>query len=107
MGDYSDAHIVVEGRIDILAATAIENDKAEKNIAFKNNARFRSCISKINSTLKDNTEDLDIVMSVYDILGYSKNYSMTSGSLWNCYRDKIVNINDNASDGKSFKDKKK
>ena len=104
MGDYSDAHIVVEGRIDILAATAIENDKAEKNIAFKNNARFRSCISKINSTLK---EDLDIVMSVYDILGYSKNYSMTSGSLWNCYRDEIVNINDNASDGKSFEYKTK
>ena len=73
MGDYSDAHIVVEGRIDILAAAAIENDKAKKNIAFKNNAPFRSYISKINSTLKDNAEDLDIVMSVYDILGYSKN----------------------------------
>ena len=32
------------------------------------------------------------------------NYSMTSGSLWNYYRDKIdnVNVNDDASDGKSF-----
>ena len=32
---------------------------------------------------------------------------MTSGSLWNCYRDEIVNINDDASDGKSFKYKTK
>ena len=32
---------------------------------------------------------------------------MTSGSLWNYYRDEIDNINDNASDGKSFKHKTK
>ena len=32
---------------------------------------------------------------------------MTSGSLWNHYKDDIVNINDNASNGKSFKYKAK
>ena len=32
---------------------------------------------------------------------------MTSGSLWNNYRKKIDNVNDNASDGKSFKYKTK
>ena len=32
---------------------------------------------------------------------------MTSGNLWNYYRDKINNINDNASDGKSIKYKTK
>ena len=42
--DYSDAYIVVKGTIDLLAAAANENDKAEKNIAFGNNAPFRSCI---------------------------------------------------------------
>ena len=52
--DYSDAYIVVKGTIDFLAAAANENDKAQKNVAFKNNAPFRSCISKINSTLMDN-----------------------------------------------------
>ena len=48
--DYSDAYIVVKVAIDLLAAGANENDKAEKDVAFKNNAQFRSCISKINST---------------------------------------------------------
>ena len=52
--DYRDAYIVVKGTIDFLAAAANENDKAQKNVAFKNNAPFRSCISKINSTLMDN-----------------------------------------------------
>ena len=105
--NYSDAYIVVKGAIDLLTAAAKENDKAEKDVAFKNNAPFRSCISKINSTLKDNAEDLDIVMSMYHLLEYSQNDSMTSGSLWNYYRDKIDEVDDNASDGKSFEYKTK
>ena len=28
---------------------------------------------------------------------------MTSGGLWNYYKDKIDDVDDNASDGKSFK----
>ena len=63
----------------------------------------RSCITKINSTFTDNAEDLDIVMSMYNLLGYSQNYSMTSESLWNYYRDEIDDDNNNASNGKSFK----
>ena len=49
--DYSDAYIVVKWTIDLLADAANKNDKAEKDVAFKNNAPFRSYISKINSTL--------------------------------------------------------
>ena len=37
------------------------------------------------------------------MLDYNQNYSLISGSLWNYYRNKIDNIHDNASDGKSFK----
>ena len=41
--DYSDAYIVVKGNIDFLAtAAADENDKAQKNVAFQNNAPYRS-----------------------------------------------------------------
>ena len=79
--DYSDAYIVVKATLDLLVAAANENDKAEKEVAFKNNAPFRSCISKINNTLIDNVEDLDIVMLMYNLLEYSQNYSMTSRSL--------------------------
>ena len=66
--DYSEACIVAKGAIDILAAAANENDKAQKNVAFKNNAPFKSCISKINSALIDNAEDLHIFMLVYKLL---------------------------------------
>ena len=33
--DYSDACIVVKETIDLLVDAAIENDKAQKNVAFK------------------------------------------------------------------------
>ena len=69
--DYSDAYIVVKG-----TSTVTDPNSAlyNKKLAFKNNAQFTSCISKINNTLIDNTEDLDIVMLVYNLLEYSKNY---------------------------------
>ena len=37
---------------------------------------------------------------MYNLLEYSENYSMTSGSLWNYYRDEVnvdENVNDNAN----------
>ena len=102
--DYSDAYIVVKETVDLSVAAANENDKAEKDVAFKNNPPFRSCISKFNNTLIDNAEDLDMVMPMYNLLAYSQSYSMASGRLWNYYRDEIddVDVDDNASDSKPF-----
>ena len=91
----------------LLAAVANENDKAEKNVWFKSNASFLSCISKINSTLIDNEEDIDIVMPMYNLLECSQDYSMTSGSLWNYFREEIDDVDDNAWGGKTFKYKTK
>ena len=45
--------------------------------------------------LLSNAEDLDIVMPMYNLLEYSDNYSKTSGSLWNDYRDVV---NDSANE---------
>ena len=104
MCDYSDVYIVLKGTIDLLVAAANENDKEEKDVAFKNNTPFRSCISKSSNILIDSSEDFDIIMLMYKLLEYSHNYSVTSGSLLNYYRDEVdkVDFNDNASDGKSF-----
>ena len=65
--------------------------KQNKKVTFKKNLLFRSCTSKINDTFVDNAEDLDldIVRSMYNLLQYSDNYSMTSGSLRNYHRDEV------------------
>ena len=83
--DYSDAYIVVKGTITLDGAA--NDNKRNKATAFKNDAPFISCISKINDTLIDNAEDLDVVMPMYNLLEYSKSYRKTTGSLWNYYRD--------------------
>ena len=59
----------------------------KKKLVFKNSAPFINSISEINGTKIDNAEDLDVVMSMYNLLEYSKNYRKTTGSLWNYYRD--------------------
>ena len=46
-------------------------------------------------------------MPMYNLLKYSQNYSTTSRSLWNYYRHKIDDVDDNASDGKSLEYKTK
>ena len=96
--DYSDAYIVFEG--DITVEGANDRDKHNRNLVLKNNASFTSYISKINNTLIDNAEDLDIVMPMYNLIEYSKNYSKTSGTLWNYYKDIST---DSITDSESFK----
>ena len=102
--DFSDAYIVVEGTNTV---TNPNNDLYDKKLTFTNNVPFFSCISKTNNTLIDNAEDLDIVMHMYNLIEYSKNYSKTTGSFWNYYRDEPNsgtnnNLNYSVKDSKFF-----
>ena len=56
-------------------------------MVFKNNAPFINCISKVNGVKIDNAKYLDVVMLMYNLLEYNKNYRKTTGSLWNYYID--------------------
>ena len=78
--DFSDAYIVVK---ETITFTNPDNGKRNKSLAFKNNAPFINFISKINGVKIDNAEDLDVVMPMYNLLEYSKNYRKTTGNLWN------------------------
>ena len=106
--EFSDAYIVVIRNITVTKKTFTADDFADPNdtdaiatatntannnelgnnkLVFKNNAPFINCISKINGVKIDNAEDLDVVMPMYSLHEYSKNYRKTTGSLWNYYRD--------------------
>ena len=92
--DFSDAYIVVKGEVTLTGGSY--NSRKNSPLALKNNAPFIGCISKINNMLIDNAEDLDVVMPMYNFLDNSKNYSKTTGSLWNYYRDESTDdTNDN------------
>ena len=84
--DYSDAYVWVKGTITVTNPN--KNANFDRRLTLKNNAPFISCVSKINGELVENAEDLDIVIIMYNLLEYSKNYEKTSGSLFNYYGDK-------------------
>ena len=92
--DYSDADILVKSAITVTAPGANNRannlrDKRNRPFILKNNAAFVSCITRINGELIEDADDLDIVMSMYNLLEYSKNYRKTIGSLYNYYRDEF------------------
>ena len=74
--DYSDAYILVKGRISVnnTAADGAAANNTDKKVMFKNCAPFTYCISKINNTQIDNAEYIDIVMLIYNLIEYSDNY---------------------------------
>ena len=98
--DYSDAYILVKGTITVRALGVNNNannirDKRNRPVILKNNVPFVSCITRIKGELIEDADDLDIVMPMYNLLEYSKNYRKTIGSLYNYYRDEL---SDNADD---------
>ena len=94
--DYSDAYILVKGTITVNGVVnGAENEILRRNgqLILKNNAPFVSCITRINNEFIEDADDLDIVMPMYNLLKYSKNYRKTIGSLYNYYRDELSNDN--------------
>ena len=91
--DYADVYILVKGTIRITGAgdddTAKRLDEPNKGVIFKNCTPFTECISRINNADLDNAQDIDIVMPMYNLTEYSDNYSKTSGSLWQYYKDDL------------------
>ena len=77
--DSNDAYIGVKGRISV---RGINNaNRVNKKLIFKNNSLFRSCTSKANNTF------VGYANCYANLLKYSDNYSVTSGSLGNFYID--------------------
>ena len=85
--DYSDAYILIKGTITV--AENYPRDRQNRPVILKNNAPFISCIARINGELMEDADDLDVVMPIYNLLEYSKNYKKTTGSFYNYYRDEL------------------
>ena len=79
--DYSDAYVLVTGDIKVAAVAA------NTNVALKNCAPFPRCVTHINDEHVETADNLDIIMSMYNLIEYSDNYADSSGSLYQFKRD--------------------
>ena len=77
--DFSDACIFVKGNVTVTGAgdnnVARRQDERDKGVTFKNCTPFVKCISRVNNTEIDNAKGIDIVMSMYNLIECSDNYS--------------------------------
>ena len=81
--DYSDAYNLVKGTITVAnTAAAVAADNVYKKVVSKNFAPFINCISRTNNMQLNVALDIDVVISMCNLIEYSDNYSKTSGILW-------------------------
>ena len=77
--DYSDAYILVKGTITVPDIVASVNQQIMlKKVIFKNWVLFTNCINRINNTQVDDAHDIDVVMSIHNLMEYNDNYSKIS-----------------------------
>ena len=77
---YGYAYIRFKGTITAVnKGTSAAPNIADRKVISKNCAPFTSCISRINKTQKDDAQYIDVIMTMYNLIEYSHNYSKTSG----------------------------
>ena len=98
--DYADAYILVDGTI------RAEGANAATRLALKNCAPFTKCNLEVNDEHVDTAENLDIVMSMYNLIEYSDNYQDSSATPYQYKRDEPPDDIDNnlaVNNSSSFK----
>ena len=81
--DYAEAYILIDGTIRAAAANA------NTRLALKNCVPFTKCNLEINDEHVDTAENLDTVMSMYNLIEYSDNYQDSSATLYQYKRDEL------------------
>ena len=84
---YADAYILVDGTI------RGTGDNNNTRLALKNCAPFEKCNLEINDEHANTAENLDIVMSMYNLIEYSGNYEDSSATCYQYKRDKPPEAN--------------
>ena len=79
--DYAEAYILIDGTITAAATNA------NTRLALKNCAPFTKCNLEINDEHIDAAENLDITMSMHNLIEYSDNYQDSSATLYQYKRD--------------------
>ena len=100
--------MTITGRPPDTNAATKQTKKGDQEVIFKNCGSFTDCINEINNTQVDNTKDLDVVISMYNLIKCSDNYSKTYGCLWQYFRKERDDANNVAiTDSKLLKSKTK
>ena len=102
--DYND-YISVIGDVHNRFIIGAQNNLMP--VAFKNYAPFTKCIKKDDGTTIDDTEDLDLVMPMNNLVKYSWNFCDTTDSLWFYSKNEATNFGANIANNNALEYKAK
>ena len=85
--DWNDAYIVVPGKVTATNPNQV-GVAYQRKLALKNNTPFFNSELRINSQKIDFSDDLDVVMPIYNLSYYSKKFRKSTGSFWSYYPGK-------------------
>ena len=71
--------IILEAYIFVTGDIPATDNNENTEVSFKNYTPFTKYITHINDEYVDDANNLDIKMSMYNLIGYRDNYSDTSG----------------------------
>ena len=101
--DYPDAYILVTGDITVTTGNA------DTKVVFKNCHPFVKSEIRLNDERVEYTDNLDLIMNIYNLIEYSDNYSDSTASLYQ-FRTQEQKYDDDenidniiANDSSSFK----
>ena len=94
--NYNDAYILVRGDTTVVGASATQ-------VVFKSCALFTKFITKLDETKKDDAEDLELVMPMYNLTEFSSNFFETTGVLWFYSKVEASNFKNNIANTGNFK----
>ena len=97
--DYADAYILVTGDITVVGGAA------NTNVAFKNCHPFVKSDIHLNDVHVENSNKLDVIMNMYNLIEYSDNYEDSTASLYQFKRQEPFanSVNLTVDDSSSLK----
>ena len=89
VSDYSDGFILAKGTMTVAntAAQGVTTNNGDKNVIVRSCAPFTNCIRRINYTQIIDALDIDVVMSICNLIEYSDNYPKISKTVQQHCRD--------------------
>ena len=94
--NYNNAYMLVSDYITVIGPNLVTQ------VTFTNCVPFFENITKIDGVTIDDAEDLDLDMSMYNLLEYSSDGSAETGNLWFYFKAEGTNLN-NVANTNNFK----
>ena len=96
--DYNDANLLVRDDITVTSAPATQ-------VMFKNCAPFTKYFTNIDCIIIGDAEDLNLVLSMHNLIDYRSNYFETRESFWFYLKDEATDFNADIAKSCKYKDK--